>query len=208
MSTDKKEYLRAKLDLSMKVVEGHFSEWKVVLDKNIERTARLLNCFGFKTVMSCEGHIPPYKSVSTFRLFWPYVQLELIHGVMFHLEEKNPRMETVCRSAAENLSKLQELADEFNLTKHPFSEEHLEMSVLMTRSINSLITPLELDTAIKNHYGLEVIVCDVGVQGVLSMPQELLNDDFRKTFLSRTQHQMEVFTKFLEWKYVNPEEKL
>lgn len=207
----KKEYLQAKLDLSAKIIEKHFSDWNIKIDEKIRRAVQLLNCFGFKTTMSCEGHIPPYKGVDVFRLFWPYVQIELIHNTKFHLEEEKPRMETVAGNAIENFRKLNGLIAAFNRMKHPFSEKHLEVSVLTVSSISTPVSALEVDYALKNHLGLKVLVCDVGVQGILTMPQELLNNDFRKRFLRRTQHQMELFTKFLEWRYTHPhheEEKI
>ena len=201
----KNEYLKAKLELSKGVIGEHLSGWKVGLDKKIKDTVYLLNCHGFSTTMSCEGHIPPYKGANTFRLFWPYVEIELIHNTVFHLEERKPRMETVSGDFEKNFSKLGDLIFEFNQAKHPFSEKHLEISTLLVSEVDSLITPLEFNQAIKKHWGIKALVCDKGVQGILTMPQELLNGNFRRQFLKRTQHQMDLFTKFLEWQYLHPD---
>ncbi len=198
----KKEYLRSKLDLSVAVTKKHSEDWEVVLDPKIEDTVALLQCHGFQTVMSCEGHCPPYKKVDTFRLFYPYVQIELIHNTVFHLEGKTPRLETVSGDPFKNFSKAKELITEFNFVRHPYFEEHLEMDIVLAQG-SSLLTSLELDEALKKHWGIKALICDKGVPGLFAMPQEFLNDPFRKKFLKRTQHQMNLFTKFLEWKYLH-----
>lgn len=205
MHLSKKEYLQTKLNLSVEIIKEYLSSWSIILDKKIEQTVYLLECHGFSTTTSCEGHIPPYKKVDSFRSFWPYVQIELTNTTLFHLDEKKPRREIRAIDPMEMFTKLRDLTDEFNRTSHPFSEKNLEIDVLMTRDIGSVMTPLEVDHALKKHFGVEVLICDVGVQGILTIPQELLHHQFRKKFLKRTQHQMELFTKFLEWKYLNPD---
>lgn len=198
MEALKKEYLEAKLNLVLEIISQHFSAYKLQLDDNIAFATKLLCAHGFKTTLSCEGHIPPYSKVDTFRMFWPYIEIELIHNIVVHHEEEKPRMETVSGDKFANLQKLKELVMEFNLMKHPFSEKHLEMEVVLVED------SLDVALALQKHWGIKVMICDVGVQGILTMPQELLTDDFRNKFLTRTQHHMELFTKFLEWRYLNP----
>jgi hypothetical protein len=203
----KKEYLMARLQFCLEIVRKHFADWNVVLDKKIEYTTCLLNCLGFKTLMSCEGHTVS-SSVNTLRTFWPYVQIELIHNVDIVLEGKKPGMQTVSGDRVKNLRRLKELLYEFNKSAHPFFEEKLEMAVVMDDDVGCLANALEVQDVVQRHYGVSVLICDVGVQGILTTPQEFLTDLFREKFLKRTQHQMELFTKFLEWYYLNPDENV
>jgi hypothetical protein len=198
-----KNYRKAELNLSLDITKKLLKDWKVTLDGKIEKTVLLLNYFGFSTRQSCEGHVPPYKGVDTFRTFWPYVMVCLNQRTVFHLSGKDLRMEIIAANANETLNNLRFLVSEFTHRIHPFSaskKERYELDVVpKNNGIDGAEHPLDTYQAAQKHWNLHVLVCDKGVQGILTMPQEMLTKDFRKEFLERTQKEIEAFTKFLEW---------
>ncbi|MDQ5930923.1 MAG: hypothetical protein QG674_87 [Patescibacteria group bacterium] len=201
----KKEYRRNKLNLITSIVKKYLDDYKVNLDLKIERLVHLLYAYGFNPTMSCEGHIPPYKSVDTFRLFWPYVKITINNKVKFDLEKQDD-IGRICVEAEldhnKMLNRLRTLIVEFNLTKHPFWAERLELDVIVTDGLSGTHNPFSVIESIEKNWVLSVLICDTGVQGILTTPQELLSDDLRKSFLGRTQAQIDLFTKFLEWNYI------
>ena len=200
-----KKYRKSILDIRLAIVKQFFSDNKIVLDKNIEQVVYLLYVYGFCPSMSCEGHVPPYKKVSTFRQFWPYVQIIFNNKVEFDLPKGDQKARMRTESELDHykvMQRLQHLLVEFNDTYHPFYEKHLELNLIHTDGINGAPNYFEIKNSLEKHYNLHMLLCDVGVQGILMMPQELLNDDFRKKFLKRTQRQITLFAKFLEWHFV------
>lgn len=201
----KKEYRKKKISLILSIVKRYLEGNHIELDSKIERVVHLLYAYGLHPTMSCEGHTPPYKGVDTFRAFWPYVQLRINNKVVFDLEKKEDegRLRVVTEmDHTKTLRRLNKLIVDFNLSHHPFWEKRLELSATpSTYCINSF-DPFHLLESLEKNWNLHVLLCDVGVQGILTMPQELLNNDLRNKFLLRAQSQMELFTKFLEWNYV------
>ncbi len=200
----KKAYRKSKLEMVLAILEQHTEDWKITLDENIKQAVFLLQYFGFSTVESCEGHLGPEAKVNTFRLFWPYVKINLIHKTVFHFDEKKPRIETVnIENPFHMLRKLEQLTMFFTTTMHPYAPAHdqeYELSVItMNNGIGEIESPLHTQEALKNHWSVYATVCDVGVRGILSLPQELLGDTLRKQFLQRTRYEMKEFTKFLKW---------
>lgn len=207
----KKEYRKRKLFLIIKIVKDFLEGNNIKLDPKIERLVYLLYAYGFNPTLSCEGHTPPYKSVDTFRLFWPYVQLAINNKVLFDLEKKDDKGRLRIETETDHnktLRRLRKLLVEFNLTNHQFYEKHLELELVFCSGVSAAFDPFRMLEAIEKHWNLHVMICDAGVQGITIMPQEMLNNSLRSKFLLRTQHQMELFTKFLEWNYIEngPEE--
>jgi hypothetical protein len=150
--------------------------------------------------MSCEEHTSS-ATCNTFRNFYPYVQITLNNKVVFDLEPKDEK--SFFRVENENrfnsLKRLEELIMDFNLTRHPFFKENSEIGIVFS---NDVFNPLRFREVMEKHWNVNVMVCDIGVHGILGMPQEFLNDDFRAKFLNRTRDQMRRFTQFLCWNAV------
>jgi hypothetical protein len=200
------EYRKSKLNLMFLVLDAYFSKSGINLEDSVKKTVYLLNCIGLSTTLSCEGHMKK-EGLNTFRLFWPYIQVNLSNKVVFHLEEKEPRIERVSRDPYDGLRSIENILVLFNHSRHPYYEPNLEMSLIMSGAVDESANPLKVIEAKERRFNHLALICDKGVAGIMNMPQEMLNNHLRQRFLKRTQHQMDLFEKFLEWYLTKHEEE-
>lgn len=193
----KKKYQKSLFLLKLEIVKRYFEKNGIVLDPQIAETVYALQVYGFHPIMSCEGHTVS-DTVDTFRNFYPYVDITLNNKIVFDLnpEDKRSYFQVINEDHSKTFRRLEQLIVEFNFVKHPFSVKNSELALVFR---DDVFKPLHFKEVIEKHWNLHATVCDTGVHGIMGMPQEFLNDDFRKKFLARTQQEMEQFTKFLQW---------
>lgn len=194
---ERNTHVLARFEAMQKLVAGIADKMGMPVDKGIAETVVMLNLLGFKTRMSCEGHLEWGRAA-------PWVAFD--EEAPAHLKEAADRAGRKLAQAQSNgndLSKEEEI--------HLYQELHEAERVLKKHQVGPAIHLLELltifytDRRVPFDQQLYVFVSTSGICSMLfshgAEVQDVLDLPEREERLHRYQEEMSAFTTFLKARY-------